>query len=51
VLRAGFEPANPCGKGYPIRIGQTCRPNVDLESLVEYAQKAFSFTFDLAWLP
>ncbi len=27
VLRAGFEPANPCGKGYPIRgarpAGQT----------------------------
>ena len=21
VLRAGFEPANPCGKGYPIRLG------------------------------
>ena len=27
VLRAGFEPANPCGKGFPIRgarpAGQT----------------------------
>jgi len=37
VLRAGFEPANPCGKGYPTGA----RSKRDLES----------FTFDLAWLP
>jgi len=48
VLRAGFEPANPCGKGFPIEAfaGQM----FDLESLVEHA-RAYSFTFDLAWLP
>ena len=48
VLRAGFEPANPCGKGFPIwaHSGQM----FDLESLVERAY-ARSFTFDLAWLP
>jgi hypothetical protein len=38
VLRAGFEPANPYGKGFP--IGRSSQ-SVDLES----------FTFDLAWLP
>jgi hypothetical protein len=38
VQRAGFEPANPYGKGYP--IGRSSQ-SVDLES----------FTFDLAWLP
>ena len=38
VLRAGFEPANPYGKGF--LIGRSSQ-SVDLES----------FTFDLAWLP
>ena len=32
VLRAGFEPANPCGKGFPIWAPDQ---SVDLESLVE----------------
>ena len=32
VQRAGFEPANPYGKGYP--IGRSSQ-SVDLESLVE----------------
>jgi len=40
VLRAGFEPANPCGKGFPIRAPYV-KAILDLES----------FTFDLAWLP
>jgi hypothetical protein len=40
VLRAGFEPANPCGKGFPI-MGPLKAKCFDLES----------FTFDLAWLP
>jgi hypothetical protein len=46
VQQAGFEPANPCGKGFPI-LGP-CRPNIDLESLVE-RKVVRSFTFDLAW--
>jgi hypothetical protein len=46
VQQAGFEPANPCGKGFPI-LGP-CRPNFDLESLVERIGVR-PFTFDLAW--
>jgi hypothetical protein len=40
VQRAGFEPANPYGKGFPI-IEAISGQMIDLES----------FTFDLAWLP
>ena len=47
VQRAGFEPANPYGKGF--LIGRSSQ-SVDLESLAERTQMR-SFTFDLAWLP
>ena len=45
VLRAGFEPANPCGKGFPIRAPSQ---SVDLESLVEHAR--WRILSPLTWL-